>query len=231
MMRNALILCSGGLDSVIVANLIEDYDNKLVIFFDYCQNSLEKEKEFSRKCAEKTGADFKEIKLNLDENLKVLPLTSHKKVEHGKDLKDTSEESSQWYVPMRNLIFLSNVLALAETDFINNKSETDIFVGFKNEGRENYPDTTKEFVDAVNNVAKATSEGKIKVLAPLLEMDKEDVVSLGKKLGVNFKETYSCYIGKEKHCGKCLACRLRHAGFYWADEEDPTDYEEKPSIS
>ena len=60
-----------------------------------------------------------------------------------------------------------------------------------------------------------------------LEADKEEIISIGKKLGVDFKETTSCYIGKKEHCGFCLACRLRQEGFYWANIKDPTRYMKK----
>ena len=50
---------------------------------------------------------------------------------------------------------------------------------------------------------------------------------IGKKLGVDFKKTFSCYVGKEKHCGFCLACKLRQAGFHWAGVEDVTEYFER----
>ena len=66
-----------------------------------------------------------------------------------------------------------------------------------------------------------------KIIAPLIKKDKEEVVLLGKKLGVKFKETFSCYVGKGKHCGVCLACRLRQEGFYWANVRDPTKYKIK----
>ena len=61
-----------------------------------------------------------------------------------------------------------------------------------------------------------------------IKKDKEDIVRLGKKLGVKFEDTFSCYIGVgENHCGACLSCRLRQEGFYWAGIRDPTKYEIK----
>jgi len=58
----------------------------------------------------------------------------------------------------------------------------------------------------------------------LIEKDKEDIIILGKELGIDFKDTFSCYVGKEKHCGKCLACMLRKEGFYWSNIKDETEY-------
>ncbi|MBI2046536.1 7-cyano-7-deazaguanine synthase [Candidatus Pacearchaeota archaeon] len=70
-----------------------------------------------------------------------------------------------------------------------------------------------------------------KIIAPLIKKDKEDIILLGQRLGVNFRNTFSCYAPKRKnaleHCGCCLACRLRQAGFYWAGVKDETEYKVK----
>ena len=118
---------------------------------------------------------------------------------------------------------MSYALALGDADFVKNKMKSDIFVGFKNDGKETFPDTTPEFVSLMNKISLKTSENKGRVIAPLIKKDKEDIVLLGKKLGVDFKNTFSCYVGK-KHCGRCLACMLRKEGFYWSNTKDPTEY-------
>src|SRR5690606_2660387 len=141
-----------------------------------------------------------------------------------KSLKDTSNESDAWYVPCRNLIFISHALAIAEKDFVDRKIVSDIFVGFKSEGKEPYPDTTQEFVGSMNHLAKQSCAYPFKIVAPLIKMDKEDIVNLALKLELPVERTYSCYVGKAKQCGDCLACRLRKNGFYWANQDDKTEY-------
>ena len=115
---------------------------------------------------------------------------------------------------MQKYYFLAYAIALAESLFIKEKKIYYIFVGFKNEGKESYPDTTSKFVKEMNDLIKISSNFKGKIIAPLINKDKEDIILLGKKLGVNFKKTHSCYI-KNKHCGKCLACMLRKEGFFF----------------
>ena len=139
-------------------------------------------------------------------------------------MKDTKKESEKFYVPCRNTMFLVHVLALAESIFVRSKRVYDIFVGFKCEGKESYPDTTKKFVDVMNNIGEIGCVGDFKLKAPLIEKDKEDIIMLGEQLGVDFKKTFSCYIGKRKPCGYCLACQLRKAGFKWAGVKDLTEY-------
>ena len=67
------------------------------------------------------------------------------------------------------------------------------------------------------------------IIAPLIKKDKSEVIKLSLKLGINLSNTYSCYIGVKdnRHCGTCLACRLRQEAFYWANIRDPTNYKEK----
>lgn len=227
-MKNALVLCSGGLDSVTVAHYIKKrrhYNDVRLLFFDYGQRNSKKEREFSRKCADDIKAKFVEVKLDFSKSSTSL-LNSSKRVKkiNKKNLKDTNKESLKWYVPSRNLIFLSYAISICESLKIKEKKKFDIFVGFKDEGKESYPDTSKQFVDIVNRTSRISTLSKIRVYAPFINKDKEDIIVIGNKLGVDFKKTFSCYNNLEKHCGYCLSCRLRQAGFYWANMKDPTKY-------
>lgn len=228
-MKNALILCSGGLDSVTTAYYVSKklgYKKIKIVFFDYGQRNIKGEEKFSKICAKNLNAEF--IKLRLD-NLKKLSSslinsTQNAKKISKKELKNSKKESDKWYVPFRNTLFLTNALALAESIYIKNKEKYDIFVGFKCEGEENYPDTSKEYIESINNLAGKAGKIKFFIKAPLIEKDKEDIVILADKLGVNLRNTLSCYVGPIKHCGDCIACALRKQGFYWANVKDNTDY-------
>ncbi|MBS3099186.1 7-cyano-7-deazaguanine synthase [Candidatus Pacearchaeota archaeon] len=228
-MKQAIILCSGGLDSVVTAYYAKkklDYEKIIILFFDYGQRNVKAERKRSKRCAEDLKVYFHEIKLKELGALSTSLLNSDdeaKKISR-KYLKDSKKESEKWYVPCRNLVFLSYALALAESDFVKNKIRSDIFVGFKNEGKEGYPDTSEKFVNLINSISSQSTAGKFKVKAPLIKKDKEDIVSLGLKFDVDFTQTFSCYASNKKHCGVCLACRLRQEGFYWANVKDPTEY-------
>ncbi len=226
-MKKAIVLCSGGIDSVTASHYVKkklNYSKIIILFFNYGQKSLNKERGCSQFCAKELDANFKEIELNWLGEISTSLINCEGKVNEVKDLRDTKKESEKFYVPCRNTIFLTYALALAESLFIKNKEKFDIFVGFKCEGKESYPDTTKEFVKEINSLSRLSCNGKFKIIAPLINKDKEDIVKLGEKLGVYFKDTHSCYIS-DKHCGTCLACMLRKAGFYWANVKDVTDYE------
>ena len=231
-MKNAIVLCSGGIDSVTTAHYVKKnlkYDPTIILFFNYGQKSIFMERKFSKKCAKNLGAEFMEIPLGFLGKISNSLINKKGAVKKLKktDLKDTKDESKKFYVPCRNSVFLVYALALAESIFVKKKKKYDIFVGFKNEGKESYPDTTKKFVSSMNNLASVSCASDFKINAPLIEMDKEDIIELGTKLGVNFRETSSCYVGEKMHCGYCLACKLRQEGFYWANMKDPTKYKIK----
>ncbi len=230
--KNAIVLCSGGLDSVTTAYYIKKklrYGKIIILFFDYGQRTIRQERKSARKIARKLKMRFIEIKLPELARISNSLINREKKVRKikRKELKNTEEESAKYYVPCRNTIFLVYALALVESMQTENKQAYDIFTGFKCEGKEAYPDTTAEFVKEMNNLKKRSTNVNGKIIAPLIKKDKDEIILLGKKLGVDYKDAYSCYVDEENHCGYCLACRLRQEAFYWANVKDPTKYKVK----
>jgi 7-cyano-7-deazaguanine synthase len=228
-MKNAIILCSGGIDSVTTAHFIKNqhkYQNLIILLFNYAQKSLKSERKCAKSCAKSLNANFIEIKLNELYKLSTSLINIKGKSPNlsVKDLKDTRNQTNNWYVPARNIIFISYALALADKIYITKKERSDIFLGFKCEGNNPYPDATIGFVKEMNKLAKST-ESKPKILAPLIKMDKEDIINLAIKLKIDISKTHSCYISNV-HCGACLACQLRKAGFYWANQKDETYYKD-----
>ncbi len=231
-MKNAIILCSGGLDSVTTAYYVKKklkYNNIVILFFNYKQKSLECERESAIRAAKKLNASFKEI--NLEElgklSTSLINKSGDAKSLSLEELKDTRKEGRKWYVPFRNSVFLIYALSLAESLFVKDKIKHDLFVGFKSSVGEGYPDTSSGFLKVIKKLSKYSMGGEYNIKSPLINKEKEDIVLLGKKLGVDFKDTFSCYVGKNKHCGVCLSCRLRQESFYWANLKDPTLYSKK----
>ncbi len=226
-MKKAIILCSGGLDSTVCAHYVMKklgYKEIKMLFFDYGQRSFKAEKKAMIRCAKDVEAEYHLISLNGLNKLIFSGITHNVKHEKltRKNLRNTKEESSKFYVPFRNTIFASYAIAYAET--LGRKDKVTIFFGFKSEGSESYSDTTKEYVKELNNLLKKMKILNVNVSAPLIDMDKEDIVTLGVDLHVPIEKTFSCYINSKTHCGKCLACVLRQEGFYWANIRDRTRY-------
>ena len=225
-MKNAMVLCSGGLDSVVVAYSIKNKYRKLkLLFFDYGQRALKEEEKCVREISKKLNSNFEKVKLPWlgDISTAMLNRECEFRETTEKDL-GKKEDLLTWWVPCRNSIFLINALAFAESEFLKNKERYDIIIGLKNEGEAHFKDTTERFIKKINNLVKdATNDGDYEIIAPLIKLDKPEVIKLGEKLKIPFELTYSCYI-ENGHCGKCLNCMLRKKGFYWAGVKDPTKY-------
>ncbi len=130
------------------------------------------------------------------------------------------------YVPARNTVMLSLALGWAEV-----LGAAAIFVGVNAIDYSGYPDCRPEYVAAFETLArlatKAGVEGRgLSIEAPLIAWSKATVIAEGTRLGVNYRETVSCYQADEAGaaCGGCDACRIRREGFLAAGIADPTRY-------
>ena len=125
------------------------------------------------------------------------------------------------YVPARNTVLLALALAWAES-----LGAREIFVGVNVLDASGYPDCRPEFVRAFEALAQvATRTGGFAIRAPLIELTKAQIVTLGTRLGVDYALTHSCYDPQgAAACGRCDACVLRRKGFAEAGVADPTRY-------
>lgn len=222
-MKRAVILLSGGLDSVTTLAMAksEGFDC-YTMSFNYGQRH-DSELVASANLSRKYGAlEHKVITIDLrtiggsaltDDNLAVpeqeqqgIPIT---------------------YVPARNTVFLSIALGWAEV-----LQAHAIYVGVNAVDYSGYPDCRPEFISAFETLANlATKTGveghKLSIHAPLINMSKADIIKQGIKLGIDYSQTVSCYQADNsgKACGRCDSCRLRRQGFEQAGIADPTQYQ------
>ena len=124
-------------------------------------------------------------------------------------------------VPFRNGIMLSIACGLAESRGL-------LHVMMANHGGDHaiYPDCRPEFVASMSDAMRNGTYEGVDILAEFTNITKSDIARLGKRLGVDYSLTYSCYKGGEKHCGKCGTCVERKEAMAQAGIEDPTDYED-----
>ena len=130
------------------------------------------------------------------------------------------------YVPARNTIFLSFALAWGETI-----GATDLFFGANHVDYSGYPDCRPDYLHAFEQMATlATKWGregvKFSIHAPLLEMNKADIIHAGTKLGVDYSQTISCYRADQagRACGTCHSCHYRKKGFWNGDSGSDVVY-------
>ena len=221
-MKRAVILLSGGLDSVTTLAIAQQQGFECyTLSFDYGQRH-DVELKAATNISKKMGAkQHKVIAINL-RSIGGSALT-----DNTIDVPDHHEEGIPvTYVPARNTVFLSIALGWAEVL----KAEA-IFVGVNAVDYSGYPDCRPEFIEAFEKLANlATKTGvegqQLTVHAPLITMTKAEIIQKGSALGVDYSQTISCYQANNegKACGKCDSCRFRKQGFEQAGIADPTLY-------
>lgn len=225
-MKKAVVLLSGGLDSATVLAIAcsQGYEC-YCLSLDYHQRHIA-ELEAAKRVAQALGAkEHRVVQFDLanfggsaltDANIAV-PETP-------------SEGIPVTYVPARNTIMLSLSLAWAEV-----LGAQDIFIGVNALDYSGYPDCRQEYVESFERMAnlatKAGVEGRqLKVHAPLIDLNKAQIIQRGHVLGVDYGITVSCYQADAQGnaCGVCDSCRFRQAGFAAAGIPDPTRYRVSP---
>jgi len=219
--RRAIVLLSGGLDSMVCAALAREAGFAVTaLTIDYGQRhrvELDAAAVIARQLADR------HIVLPLD--LRAFggsALTSD--IEVPKE--GVGEGIPVTYVPARNTIFLSLALGLGEAS-----GARDIYIGVNALDYSGYPDCRPEFVEKFEELAalatKAGVEGDpFRIHAPLLHMTKADIAGEAQRLGLDVAVSHSCYdpLPGGLACGQCEACRLRAKGFAEAGVADPTRY-------
>ena len=221
MRKKAVVLLSGGLDSMVCAGLAREAGFEvLALTVDYHQRH-----RVELEAAERIAGQLADLHIVLPLDLTAFggsALTSDIEVPKG----GVEEGIPVTYVPARNTVFLSLALAWAEA-----AGARDLFVGVNALDYSGYPDCRPAFIDAfedlANKATKAGVEGEgFTIHAPLLDMTKADIAREAARLGLDAGLSHSCYdpTPDGAACGLCDACRLRAKGFEEAGLPDPTRY-------
>ncbi|HCN14895.1 MAG: 7-cyano-7-deazaguanine synthase QueC [Gammaproteobacteria bacterium] len=229
--QNAVVLLSGGLDSVTCLYWAKaNYTNVTAVSFNYGQRH-NSELNAAKKIAATAQVNHRIIDIDLAQ-LGGSALTDASLV--VPDAKQTDFSDNQHndsipitYVPARNTIFLSYALALAEVTQSNA-----IVIGVNAVDYSGYPDCRPEYIAAFEKMANlATKAGvmgnHLHIATPLLHLSKAEIIKLGVSLGVDYALTVSCYRADSegRACGHCDSCYLRQQGFLQAEIDDPTIYQ------
>jgi len=206
--QKALVVCSGGLDSVVAATYVKKvlgYDVTLV-HFRYGSRAESPEVSAIRKVAGALGVGLWIRAIDAYEPGDSPLLQADSKIAGG---EEGAEFAHEW-VPARNLLMLAHATAMAEA-----KGFDTLVLGNNLEEAGAYPDNEPEFIAKFNDLLPfAIGDGKrLEVLMPVGNLMKHEIVALGHKIGAPMDKTWSCYRAGDLHCGTCGPCFMRRTAF------------------
>ena len=217
-MKDSVIVLSGGMDSVTLL-----YDQKeriaLAVTFDYGSNHNQREAACAALHCQRLGIEHIVIPLAFfSQYFKSSLLEGADAIPEG-DYADDNMKST--VVPFRNGIMLSIACGIAES-----RGLTKVMIANHFGDHAIYPDCRAEFIRPMSEAMRAGTYIGVEVCAPYTDISKADIARIGLRLGIDYSETYSCYKGGERHCGRCGTCLERKEALREAGIADPTDYEE-----
>lgn len=216
-MKDCIIIVSGGMDSI---TMLHDFKERiaLAISFDYGSNHNAKEIPFAKLHCQRLGIKHITIPLAfMKEYFKSSLLSGADAIPEG---HYADENMKSTVVPFRNGIMLAIAAGIAETNDISH-----IMIANHSGDHTIYPDCRENFISAMSAATHAGTYNGVTLFAPYTNITKSQIAKRGKELGIDYTETWSCYKGGEKHCGKCGTCVERKEALRDAGIEDKTEYE------
>ncbi len=216
--KDSAIIVSGGMDSITL--LYEQRERiALGISFDYGSNHNAREIPFAELHCKRLGIKHITVKLDfMHQYFKSSLLDGADAIPEGHYADDNMKST---VVPFRNGIMLSIAAGIAESQGLSN-----VFMANHGGDHTIYPDCRPEFVGAINEATRLGTYANVTVSAPYTNITKGDIARRGAALGIDYSETWSCYKGGDKHCGKCGTCVERREALAEAGVTDATEYEE-----
>jgi len=218
---DTIVICSGGLDSVTLAHKVAAEDRLGgLLSFDYGQRHV-KELESAAACAKRLGVGHQVIDISgFGRMLSGSALTDEVAVPDGHYAEETMKLT---IVPNRNAIMLTVAFGLAAA-----RKARAVAVAVHGGDHFIYPDCRPGFIDAFQRMQDEALQdvAEITLEAPFVQLSKADIVTEGARNGTPFAETWSCYKGGARHCGRCGTCVERREAFDLAGVDDPTEYDD-----
>ena len=199
-MNKSIILLSGGLDSLVCLGLCHKTHNiELAITFDYGQKSVKHEIEASKKLTEYYHINHEVIELPFLAEITNNSLTTDDELPTQELF--TKESAQSVWVPNRNGLFLNIAASYADSYNFSH-----IIIGANRDEAKTFPDNSKEFVQATEEMFKYSTIAQPKVYTPLINYSKNDIVALALENNMPLELTRSCYDNSQKNCGICESC-------------------------
>jgi 7-cyano-7-deazaguanine synthase len=218
------VLLSGGMDSVAAFyEVLTRHEVVACLSFDYGAKHNAREIPFAALHASRHGVHHEVIPLDFINRLFKSDL-----LQSGGEIPDghyAQETMKQTVVPFRNGIMLAIAAGYAES-----LGAEGLVIAAHSGDHAIYPDCREPFMQAMATAMGEGTYARVQLLRPFIAMDKTRIALRGSELGVDFSETWSCYKGREVHCGVCGTCVERREAFLLAKLPDPTRYEQTPAL-
>lgn len=216
MTDKAVLILSGGMDST---TMLYEYKDSIAVAinFNYGSNHNQREAECARIHCKALGIELFEIDLAFIHQYFKSSLLSGADAIPDADYAEENLKST--VVPFRNGIMLSIAAGIAESRGLKT-----VMMANHSGDHAIYPDCTSRFVNAMDAAIQAGTYAPVKLTAPYTGLTKADIAKRGKKLGIDYSLTYSCYRGGTNHCGTCATCRERRQSLLEAGIDDTTIY-------
>jgi 7-cyano-7-deazaguanine synthase len=221
----AVVAVSGGMDSCVTAAIANRTHNIAMVHINYGQRTQRRELKAFTEIANFYGVE-KRLIIDLSHFSKIggSSLTDANMEVTKADLG--SKEIPSSYVPFRNANILSPCVSWAEV--LNANA---VYIGAVYEDASGYPDCRPEFYEAFEKMVDVGTkpETKIKIVTPIINLSKAEIVKKGMEIGAPLHLTWSCYQSEDEACGVCDSCAFRLRGFQQAGFDDPIPYKTKPN--
>lgn len=218
MAQKVVVIYSGGMDSFTVLNrAIADGYEVYPLSFDYGQRH-KKELDYAARVCAKLDVPHKVVDISaINQLIGGSSLTSDIDVPEGHYAEASMKQT---VVPNRNMILLSLAIGYAVSLEANK-----VYYGAHSGDHAIYPDCRPEFVEKMNDVSLIANYEAVEIYSPYLNVSKVEILTDGLSLGLDYADTWTCYNGREKACGKCGACQERLEAFEKNGICDPLEYE------
>ena len=218
MSQKVVVIYSGGMDSFTVLNkALEQGHEVSALSFNYGQRHV-RELDVAAKVCEALNIPHKIVDITaINTLLAGSSLTDDIEIPEG-HYEESSMKST--VVPNRNMILLSLAIGYAVSE-----GASAVYYGAHSGDHAIYPDCRPEFVRQMNVVSQLANYEPVEVVAPYLDVDKNAILADGLRMDLNYADTWTCYNGRDKACGKCGACVERLEAFAANGVTDPLPYE------
>ncbi|RUO57330.1 7-cyano-7-deazaguanine synthase QueC [Pseudidiomarina insulisalsae] len=218
-MAKVVVIYSGGMDSFTVLHrALRDGHEVYALSFNYGQRHV-KELEVAHQVTTQLGLPHKIVDITaINELIANSSLTSSDVDIPEGHYEEVSMKST--VVPNRNMILLSLAIGYA----VSIEAQA-VYYGAHSGDHAIYPDCRPEFVKRMNDVSQIANYQPIEIAVPYLDCDKGEILKDGLAMGLDYRQTWTCYNGREKACGKCGACVERLEAFAANQVTDPLPYE------